>query len=195
MNFVLTVCFFVVVAVDSSMTISPNKKRRKNNRIKVRKKIKNAVLTSSTGNQCPQPLRQRLELKGPRVKHVCRSASVALGQPIATFPTSADTKEDNEHGKNIPKVAKELEKTEKKDEVAKEKEVQKHNEDSNTNVPNVHTTQQSYPKRGKSQQNVSTSHFSVVRKIFSSVLACIFFVIINILNEARLKRVRVGKSN
>lgn len=153
------------VAVDSSMTISPNKKRRKNNRIKVRKKIKNAVLTSSTSNQCPQPLRQRVELKGPRVKHVCRSASVALGQPIATFP-SADTKEDSEHGKNIPKTAKELEKVEKKDEVAKERE--KHNEDSNSNQ-NVNVTQQSYPKRGKSQQNVSTSHFPVVRYFFFQV--------------------------
>lgn len=28
---------------------------------------------------------QKLNLKGPRVKHVCRSASVVLGQPIATF--------------------------------------------------------------------------------------------------------------
>lgn len=30
--------------------------------------------------------RQRIDLKGPRVKHVCRSASIVLGQPIATFP-------------------------------------------------------------------------------------------------------------
>ncbi|XP_063233584.1 histone-lysine N-methyltransferase trithorax [Bacillus rossius redtenbacheri] len=30
--------------------------------------------------------RQQLELKGPRVKHVCRSASIVLGQPQATFP-------------------------------------------------------------------------------------------------------------
>lgn len=29
--------------------------------------------------------RQRIDLKGPRVKHVCRSASIVLGQPIATF--------------------------------------------------------------------------------------------------------------
>lgn len=31
-------------------------------------------------------LRQRILLKGPRVKHVCRSASLVLGQPIAIFP-------------------------------------------------------------------------------------------------------------
>lgn len=31
------------------------------------------------------PKRQKIDLKGPRVKHVCRSASIVLGQPIATF--------------------------------------------------------------------------------------------------------------
>lgn len=36
--------------------------------------------------------RQKIDLKGPRVKHVCRSASVVLGQPLATFPLeSLDT--------------------------------------------------------------------------------------------------------
>ncbi|CAG9855277.1 unnamed protein product [Phyllotreta striolata] len=30
--------------------------------------------------------RQKIDFKGPRVKHVCRSASIVLGQPIATFP-------------------------------------------------------------------------------------------------------------
>lgn len=32
-------------------------------------------------------MRQKLSLKGPRVKHVCRSASIVLGQPLAMFPT------------------------------------------------------------------------------------------------------------
>lgn len=150
------------------MSISPNKKRRKNNRIKVRKKIKNPMLaSSSTGNQHSQPLRQRLELKGPRVKHVCRSASVALGQPIATFPT-ADAKEDNEHGKNIPKTVKEIESVEKRDDITKEKEVQKHNEDNNLNL-GVNMAQQSHPRRGKLQQTVSTSQFPVVR-YFSDII-------------------------
>ncbi|XP_071650473.1 histone-lysine N-methyltransferase trithorax isoform X1 [Temnothorax longispinosus] len=147
---------------DSSMSISPNKKRRKNNRIKVRKKIKNPILASSTGGQHSQPLRQRLELKGPRVKHVCRSASVALGQPIATFP-AVDAKEDNEHGKNIPKTLKETERTEKRDDITKDKEIQKHNEDNNLNL-NVNTAQQSHSRRGKPQQNLSTSHFPVMSK-------------------------------
>jgi len=38
--------------------------------------------------------RQRQPVGGPRVKHVCRSASVALGQPIATFPEKSPTPEE-----------------------------------------------------------------------------------------------------
>ncbi|XP_076635366.1 histone lysine N-methyltransferase trithorax [Colletes latitarsis] len=148
---------------DSSLNISPNKKRRKNNRIKVRKKIKNPVFSSPSTNQCPQPLRQRLELKGPRVKHVCRSASVALGQPIATFP-SVDGKDDNESNKHIPKTLKESDRSEKKD-YAKEKESQKHNDENTVNV-----THQSHLKRGKTQQNMSASNFQVVSKTNTDVL-------------------------
>ncbi|EFN68384.1 Histone-lysine N-methyltransferase trithorax, partial [Camponotus floridanus] len=133
---------------------------------KLRRKIKSPVLASSTNNQYPQSLRQRVELKGPRVKHVCRSASVALGQPIATFPT-ADAKEDDEHGKNIPKSAKELERIEKKDEVTKEKEMHKHNEDNNFNL---NVAQQSHSRRGKPQQIVSTSHFPVMSKADTDTL-------------------------
>lgn len=40
------------------------------------------------------PKRQKMELKGPRVKHVCRSASIVLGQPIATFPTHEEKEKD-----------------------------------------------------------------------------------------------------
>ncbi|CAK9818707.1 Histone-lysine N-methyltransferase trithorax [Anthophora plagiata] len=144
---------------DSSLNISPNKKRRKNNRIKVRKKLKNPMFSSSPLNQCPQPLRQRLELKGPRVKHVCRSASVALGQPIATFPCT-DGKEDTESNKHIPKTSKENDRIEKKDEV-KEKEPQKHNYENMVNHNTINTTQQPHPKRGKPQQSISTSNFQV----------------------------------
>lgn len=45
-----------------------------------------------SAQQVEDPKRQKVELKGPRVKHVCRSASIVLGQPIATFPTQ-DAKE------------------------------------------------------------------------------------------------------
>nr|XP_031836151.1 histone-lysine N-methyltransferase trithorax [Nomia melanderi] len=147
---------------DSSLNISPSKKRRKNNRIKVRKKIKNPMFSSSPISQCPQPLRQRLELKGPRVKHVCRSASVALGQPIATFP-SAEGKEDTESNKHIPKMLKENDRPEKKD-CTKEKESPKHNDENNVNQNAVNVTQQSHLKRGKSQQNILTSNFHAASK-------------------------------
>uniref|UniRef100_A0A336LN15 CSON013826 protein n=1 Tax=Culicoides sonorensis TaxID=179676 RepID=A0A336LN15_CULSO len=40
--------------------------------------------------------RQKIMLKGPRVKHVCRSASIALGQPLATFGDEEFTKQDSE---------------------------------------------------------------------------------------------------
>lgn len=40
--------------------------------------------------------RQKIDLKGPRVKHVCRSASIVLGQPIATF-TEGDKKCDTQN--------------------------------------------------------------------------------------------------
>lgn len=33
-------------------------------------------------------------MKGPRVKHVCRSASIVLGQPVATFAESDKNKLD-----------------------------------------------------------------------------------------------------
>lgn len=118
------------------------------------------MFSSSPISQCPQPLRQRLELKGPRVKHVCRSASVALGQPIATFP-SAEGKEDTESNKHIPKTLKENDRPEKKD-CTKEKESPKHNDENSMNQSAVNVTQQSHLKRGKSQQNILTTNFHAV---------------------------------
>lgn len=38
--------------------------------------------------------RQKIDLKGPRVKHVCRSASIVLGQPLAMFPVPPENKKD-----------------------------------------------------------------------------------------------------
>lgn len=40
--------------------------------------------------------RQRIDLKGPRVKHVCRSASIVLGQPLATFGEDQEAEEEAE---------------------------------------------------------------------------------------------------
>lgn len=44
-----------------------------------------ATITAGTVALGDTTKRQRIDLKGPRVKHVCRSASIVLGQPIATF--------------------------------------------------------------------------------------------------------------
>lgn len=62
-------------------------------RLRLRKKERDTVTTSiavstvtvTTANTIEATKRQRIDLKGPRVKHVCRSASIVLGQPIATF--------------------------------------------------------------------------------------------------------------
>lgn len=64
-----------------------NRKRRLA-KVKVRKKDK------SDSKLIEDPKRQKVELKGPRVKHVCRSASIVLGQPIATFPTQEEKDKD-----------------------------------------------------------------------------------------------------
>ncbi|XP_039433529.1 histone-lysine N-methyltransferase trithorax [Culex pipiens pallens] len=45
-----------------------------------------ATTTTSTAAVTADAARQRIDLKGPRVKHVCRSASIVLGQPLAMFP-------------------------------------------------------------------------------------------------------------
>ncbi|GFG33740.1 hypothetical protein Cfor_05481 [Coptotermes formosanus] len=59
-------------------------RKKKNSGIKVRKKDGQKGDSSLPGSDVTR--RQRLDLKGPRVKHVCRSASIVLGQPQATFP-------------------------------------------------------------------------------------------------------------
>ncbi|XP_012280456.1 histone-lysine N-methyltransferase trithorax isoform X2 [Orussus abietinus] len=144
--------------------VTPSKKRKKDNGIKVRKKVKSPLVFVPV-NQCTQPPRQRVELRGPRVKHVCRSASVALGQPIATFPC-ADGKEENDPTKNIPKVQRDDEKPGKKDEASKDsKEPQKNNHENDTNFI-MNTVQQSYPKRSKSQsQSILAPNLPTTRSL------------------------------
>ncbi|XP_052744224.1 histone-lysine N-methyltransferase trithorax isoform X2 [Bicyclus anynana] len=84
---------------------STNRKRRLT-RVKVRKKDK------SESKQTEDPKRQKMELKGPRVKHVCRSASIVLGQPIATFPTSEEKEKNDkpeDDATSVPVVEKDRE--------------------------------------------------------------------------------------
>lgn len=47
--------------------------------------------------------RQKIDLKGPRVKNVCRSASKVLGQPLATFPVNSAENVPSEPAKVLPK--------------------------------------------------------------------------------------------
>ncbi|XP_053615699.1 histone-lysine N-methyltransferase trithorax isoform X2 [Plodia interpunctella] len=72
-----------LTSTEAEKEFNTNRKRRIP-RTKVRKKDK------SESKQTEDPKRQKVELKGPRVKHVCRSASIVLGQPIATFPTQEE---------------------------------------------------------------------------------------------------------
>lgn len=143
--------------------------------------MKNPLLPPITTNQSPQSPRQRIDLKGPRVKHVCRSASVALGQPLATFP-SADGKdtESEASGKVVAKASKDEEKSEKRsDEAPKEKEnnCQKSNQENvcaistNANVPTT------FGKRTKSHHNIlATNHQVVSEKTFPATILKNFLV-------------------
>ncbi|XP_043282105.1 histone-lysine N-methyltransferase trithorax [Venturia canescens] len=154
---------------DYPTSISPTRKRKNDNRIKVRKKMKNPLLPPSAINQSPQSPRQRINLKGPRVKHVCRSASVALGQPLATFPSVDGKDADNEcSGKVVAKVAKDEGKFEKKsDEAPKEKEnnSQKSNQENVCAISTNISVQTSCGKRTKSHQSVLAPNHQVVRSL------------------------------
>ena len=76
-------------------------RKKKTSGVKVRKKNGQKFDNSSPGSDVTR--RQRLDLKGPRVKHVCRSASIVLGQPQATFPLDKKlekTQQKQVQGKN-----------------------------------------------------------------------------------------------
>ncbi|CAD6224696.1 GSCOCG00005507001-RA-CDS [Cotesia congregata] len=134
---------------------------------KIRKKIKSPLVlsppsacsspTASQSTQSTQPLRQRVDLKGPRVKHVCRSASVALGQPIATFPSTDEKDESDVSNKNATVKTKD----EDKRPDTREK-VSKSNQENNANSTNNNTVQTSYAKKSKVQSNnLVSSHHSL----------------------------------
>lgn len=146
---------------DYPASVSPIKKRKKENRIKVRKKMKNPSVVPTTFNKSQVASRQRVELKGPRVKHVCRSASVALGQPIATFP-SPDGKDDVEVGKIALRGQKDGEKNDRKEEVTREKESNKSNQEGI--ICNINSNPQLQSRRGKNQNNLA-ANVSVERSL------------------------------
>jgi hypothetical protein len=80
---VLEECICNIVS-DNAKSSMERLRKKKNSGIKVRKKDGQKGESSVSGSDATR--RQRLDLKGPRVKHVCRSASIVLGQPQATFP-------------------------------------------------------------------------------------------------------------
>ncbi|XP_014295406.1 histone-lysine N-methyltransferase trithorax [Microplitis demolitor] len=149
--------------VDYPISMSLSKKRKKDTRIKIRKKIKSPLVlsppsacSSPTVGQSTQSLRQRVDLKGPRVKHVCRSASVALGQPIATFPSADEKDESDVSSKSL--VSAKIKDEEKRPDTREK--VSKSNRENNANSTNNSIVQMSYVKKNKIQSNnlVSSNH-------------------------------------
>lgn len=77
----------------SSLTIDNKPEDYPINRRPVRKKVVKSKESPSTPHSASDIKRQKIDLKGPRVKHVCRSASIVLGQPLAIFPEDTDKKQ------------------------------------------------------------------------------------------------------
>lgn len=75
---------FIFLLSDNPESSIERLKKKKNSGVKFRKKNGQKCDSRIPGSDVTR--RQRLDLKGPRVKHVCRSASIVLGQPQATFP-------------------------------------------------------------------------------------------------------------
>lgn len=74
----------------------------KKNKIKklkklIRRNIEKRVDNRGVNKASIEERRDKYFMKGPRVKHVCRSASIVLGQPMATFPISSTTVSSNYH--------------------------------------------------------------------------------------------------
>ncbi|XP_050089381.1 histone-lysine N-methyltransferase trithorax [Anopheles aquasalis] len=84
----------VVVSPTSATVSSVQPGGETSNAVTIASATLTATTTSGTATQTATTTttlagsdkRQRIDLKGPRVKHVCRSASIVLGQPLATFP-------------------------------------------------------------------------------------------------------------
>nr|XP_018910042.1 PREDICTED: histone-lysine N-methyltransferase trithorax-like isoform X1 [Bemisia tabaci] len=80
----------------------------KKNKIKklkklIRRNIEKRVDNRGVNKASIEERRDKYFMKGPRVKHVCRSASIVLGQPMATFPISSTTVSNNNSPKSKEK--------------------------------------------------------------------------------------------
>lgn len=75
-----------VAGKKSSATLEANEETGRRLRKKDKERTEPAPISQPVAPPVNEPAkRQRFDLKGPRVKHVCRSASIVLGQPLATF--------------------------------------------------------------------------------------------------------------
>lgn len=67
-------------------------------------RLKKKEVKTSNNHSTSDINRQKIDLKGPRVKHVCRSASIVLGQTPATFPSN-DSKKENVKSENTCNIS------------------------------------------------------------------------------------------
>ncbi|KAG5680675.1 hypothetical protein PVAND_010169 [Polypedilum vanderplanki] len=148
-------------------------------------------LTNSSQNQIIHPsnvatsdsLRQRNLIKGPRVKHVCRSASLVLGLPIAVFPGDSESQnaEENAATETIVTDDQMLNENSEKENVAftaietkaeeliepnKEKELSQKNEETNIVVEKVEEAEINEEKENiKSRSEIAINDLLAIRKI------------------------------
>lgn len=81
--------------------------------------------------------RQKLDLKGPRVKHVCRSASIVLGQPVATFPIDNSTQQNEPQTSTVEEEEQTSQIVEENDNLKKNKKIDKDMEVDNNEIPSI----------------------------------------------------------
>ncbi|XP_049844919.1 uncharacterized protein LOC126297780 isoform X2 [Schistocerca gregaria] len=130
-------------AGDTNRKVITRKRKRRKYLLR-RKKSETTNDKISSEKSAPEQ-RQRVDLKGPRVKHVCRSASIVLGQPQATFPTiktsGQSKKRDAAKGLGVPPHHPELPATE--DDGRKSNEIQKNQPTAKSGVEESDSTKSS----------------------------------------------------
>ncbi|XP_049955301.1 histone-lysine N-methyltransferase trithorax [Schistocerca serialis cubense] len=130
-------------AGDTNRKVITRKRKRRKYLLR-RKKSETTNEKISSEKSAPEQ-RQRVDLKGPRVKHVCRSASIVLGQPQATFPTiktsGQSKKRDAAKGLGVPPHHPELPATE--DDGRKSNEIQKNQPTAKSGVEESDSTKSS----------------------------------------------------
>lgn len=88
---------------ETDVTPTPTVKKEKSIKEEIKTEGSSSPKADKT-NSAIESKRQKIMLKGPRVKHVCRSASIALGQPLATFGDEELAKQEDEPNQFYPVV-------------------------------------------------------------------------------------------